>query len=57
VESQSSTVAVITRVPREMKQELVDRALEHDRSVSAELRVMLRGALRAERQGSREGAS
>jgi plasmid stability protein len=47
--------AVIFRVEPEFKQELARRAREHDRSVDAEVRSLLRAALAHEKEGDTHG--
>jgi hypothetical protein len=53
VDAEETTATVIARIPVELKQELVERARDHDRSLSGEMRVLLRGALQSERDGGR----
>ena len=54
---ETTTATVIARIPVELKRELVARAREHDRSLSGEMRVLLRASLKADRQaGTKEAA-
>ena len=50
--TEPTSATVIARIPVALKQELVERAHEHDRSLSGEMRVLLRAGLAAADQRS-----
>ena len=50
------STTLVARVPIELKRELLDSAREHDRSLSGQMRVLLRDSLEREKTTETGGA-